>query len=106
MDSNDIIDLDLDFVYEVNDDRLAEDVPCGVCQYNLRGLALPGLCPECGTPAGMTRHGPMLILSPPEWVFRVASGFGWMCFGSVLFILAILAHLGMLAAWGRIPGPN
>jgi hypothetical protein len=24
------------------------DVPCGQCQYNLRGLTPPGQCPECG----------------------------------------------------------
>ena len=27
---------------------LVEDVPCRACGYNLRGLTLPGRCPECG----------------------------------------------------------
>ena len=28
---------------------LNEDIPCAACGYNLRGLHLPGNCPECGT---------------------------------------------------------
>lgn len=33
--------------------------PCPVCGYDLRGLTLPGRCPECGALATDTRHIPI-----------------------------------------------
>jgi len=35
-------------------DTLQAEVPCAGCQYNLRGLALEGACPECGRPVRET----------------------------------------------------
>jgi hypothetical protein len=33
-----------------DDSRVASDLECVVCQYNLKTLSTGGLCPECGTP--------------------------------------------------------
>jgi hypothetical protein len=30
--------------------QLTGDLPCPVCRYNLRGLSVKSVCPECGTP--------------------------------------------------------
>lgn len=34
--------------------ELAGDMPCVVCGYNLRGLSIRGVCPECSTPVRAT----------------------------------------------------
>jgi hypothetical protein len=37
------------------------DLPCAACSYNLRGLDVESVCPECGTPIHRSRGaGPML----------------------------------------------
>lgn len=43
---------------------IPEDLPCVGCGYNLRTLAIDGLCPECGLAVGVTvdnRHDPSRI---------------------------------------------
>lgn len=34
--------------------RLGGDLPCVMCRYNLRGLSIRSVCPECGTPVRAT----------------------------------------------------
>jgi len=36
------------------DGRIASDLLCWTCEYNLRSLQLGAACPECGTPVGYT----------------------------------------------------
>lgn len=36
------------------DRRLGGDLPCVVCQYNLKGVSIREACPECGTPVRAT----------------------------------------------------
>jgi hypothetical protein len=48
------------------------DNPCRKCQYNLRGLPVAGLCPECGTPIGLSIRGDLIRFSDPVWVNRLA----------------------------------
>ena len=37
-----------------DDGRIASDLPCWTCDYNLRSLELNAACPECGTAVGYT----------------------------------------------------
>ena len=66
--------------------RLAEDVTCRHCAYNLRGLALDGHCPECDMAIEQTLHGFLLRFSDPAWLKRLRSGL-------TLLIVAIFAAL-------------
>jgi hypothetical protein len=55
--------------------RLAtQDVPCLRCGYNLRGLKIDGLCPECGAPIARSLHGNLLGYSAPEYVAKLQAG--------------------------------
>jgi len=33
-----------------SDDTVIHDLPCKTCAYNLRGLSMSGICPECTEP--------------------------------------------------------
>ncbi|MEE9131232.1 MAG: hypothetical protein V3T84_14525 [Phycisphaerales bacterium] len=68
------------------DGRLAEDVACRHCGYNLRGLALDGQCPECEMAIEKTLHAFLLRFCDPVWLGRLRSGL-------TLLIVAIFAGL-------------
>ncbi|MDB5320005.1 MAG: hypothetical protein JWN40_1636 [Phycisphaerales bacterium] len=53
------------------------DLPCSICDYNLKGLAANANCPECGQPVGRTlRFG--LIHGDPAWLRRQAAAVPWL----------------------------
>lgn len=43
-----------------------QDLSCAGCGYNLRGLLLHGLCPECATPAGRSPFSDQLRYCEPS----------------------------------------
>lgn len=68
------------------DGRLAEDVACRHCGYNLRGLELAGRCPECEMAIEKTLHAFLLRFCDPVWLGRLRSGL-------TLLIVTIFAGL-------------
>ena len=72
-------------------DVLARDlkgnVPCARCRYNLRGLSVRGVCPECGTPV----RGTLLVLIDPA-----ASEF------QPMYAPKLTAALLTMWAWGAL----
>ncbi|MCZ6655482.1 MAG: hypothetical protein O7D91_20940 [Planctomycetota bacterium] len=66
--------------------RVAGDVPCRRCGYNLRGLSPDGRCPECGTAVGRSIHGDLLRYSDPAWVGHLAAG-------ALLMIISMLGGI-------------
>lgn len=69
------------------DGAVSADVPCRKCQYNLRGLAVDGRCPECGTPVGLSTRGDYLRYSDPAWVASLRTGVQLMLWAIVVSIL-------------------
>lgn len=63
--------------------RVAVDVPCRTCDYNLRGLPQDDRCPECGTTVDRSIHSDRLCLTDPAWVNHLAAG-------ALLMIIAVL----------------
>jgi hypothetical protein len=57
------------------------DLPCAVCNYNLKGLSPDANCPECGQAVART-FAPELTRSSPAWLRRQAG---------TMFLLAPLA---------------
>ena len=56
------------------DDRLAGDLRCVSCGYNLRGLARSGICGECGAPIKLSLAGSGLGFADPAWIGRLRTG--------------------------------
>lgn len=70
---------------------VAADVPCRRCGYNVRGLQITGLCPECATPVGLSVQGDLLRFADPAWLDRLARGAGLAFWGALLGVgVAIL----------------
>jgi hypothetical protein len=65
---------------------LSEDTPCGECGYNLRGLTVENLCPECGTPISKSMHRGLLRYSHPNYIWKLKRAVDWMLWGRYLLI--------------------
>ena len=73
------------------------DLPCRRCGYNLRGLTIPGQCPECQAQLALATSGNELRFCDPTWVMRLARGMNWLCVAVVIgggFLL--LSALGVI----------
>ena len=68
---------------------MTTDTPCRRCQYNLRTLAVDGVCPECGTPVALSVRGDLLRFADPNWVERLTGGL-------LLIILSALLQIGLI----------
>ncbi len=64
--------------------RIAEDLPCLRCGYNLRGLGSEAACPECASAVGRSIQGDLLRFCNPDWLARLAKGL-------LLIIIGVLA---------------
>ncbi len=55
---------------------ISEDIACGRCSYNLKGLKNGGNCPECGNPispsAGGTTRDSSLVSAPRDYLIGLA----------------------------------
>ena len=65
---------------------ITEDFFCTRCGYNLRGLTLDRLCPECAAPVARSIHGRLLKYADPDWMDRLR-------FGTVLMLWNLLIGL-------------
>ncbi|HTW95878.1 MAG TPA: hypothetical protein VMD30_13830 [Tepidisphaeraceae bacterium] len=70
------------------------DTPCRRCQYNLRTLAVDGVCPECGTPVALSVRGDLLQYSDPMWLGKLASG----------LLMVLTAVIAEVALFGSVYG--
>jgi len=71
-------------------ETIGQDTPCFRCGYNLRGLAMNGCCPECGTAVEVSRAGRHLAASDPRWRWRLRLGAGLHAGGLIGFLLILL----------------
>lgn len=67
--------------------RIAHDIPCIHCGYNLRTLLADQACPECNQPVGESLRGDMLWFSNPAWLAKLAGGTAWLILGSALWLV-------------------
>ena len=84
---------------------IESDRPCRICGYNLRGLPVDGICPECGTSIRPAKGADdPLSVWPRHVIIRFVPGC-WMC------VISLIAAIGMyftdsFAHWmpGVVPG--
>lgn len=72
---------------------LTQDLPCSKCGYNLCGLSLQGVCPECGLSIGRSAPPGMLRFSDPQWLSQLASGMNLIVVGIGASVVAMVANL-------------
>ncbi len=75
--------------------ELAGDLPCIQCGYNLRGLTVKGMCPECGTSVRATL---LAVIDPLAGEFRAITFPRVTAYGMLLWSYAAVA--AVLLAWG------
>ena len=77
-------------------DRVADDVHCRNCGYNLRTLSAAGRCPECGEPVAVSIRREWLREADPKWLSMVRMGLAMSAVGC----LAIAAvSIDIAAPW-------
>ncbi len=76
---------------------LTEDLKCTRCGYNLRGLTLDKLCPECATLIARSIHGNLLRYADPEWLDKLRLGAELMLWNILIVgvVLGVAAGLFM-----------
>ncbi|HVP13685.1 MAG TPA: hypothetical protein VMV94_21095 [Phycisphaerae bacterium] len=80
--------------------RLAEDVACRRCGYNLRSLSLGTRCPECGTAVGRSLQGDLLRFAEPQWVQTLGSGTSWIVISIAVGLPASFVARMLVGKWG------
>jgi hypothetical protein len=75
------------------DGRVAGDVPCLQCGYNLRTLRVEGACPECGAPVIKSLDTVRLLFADLRWLQVMVRGLDLALLGVVL-----LPVMGIAAA--------
>lgn len=74
------------------------DRACISCGYSLRGLAVEGNCPECGTPVADSLRGTLLRHASPAYLAKVRMGIDLVLLGMLLTLLMTLVAVGA-AIW-------
>jgi hypothetical protein len=70
--------------------RVATDVLCISCRYNLRTLDARQRCPECGQPVARSLYRLELAYAPEEWARELADG------ATILSVAGAMALLGLV----------
>jgi len=73
--------------------RIAQSVLCRGCGYELFGLPMDGVCPECGTPAARSMGPDLLIYSAPDFVEKLHRGVLIVLTTLIVSILLVLVGL-------------
>lgn len=83
--------------------RVAEDLRCLKCDYNLRMTAAEGRCPECGLAVMRSAVGHWLRYCEPGWLKQIWEGLN----GLAVLIVGLGAYMALLwSGWMDRAGPD
>src|SRR5579862_2745699 len=75
------------------------NIPCSGCGYNLAGIPISKVCPECGRSVELSLRGRFLPFASPEYIRQIDRGLCIILTGLVLYVLlTILSMLKPLLA--------
>lgn len=74
---------------------LNADRSCFRCSYNLRGLPIAGVCPECGTPVQDSLRGILLQFASAKYLSTIHSGLSLILNGILLMVLLFVVSVFM-----------
>lgn len=77
---------------------------CLKCGYQLQGLPLGGVCPECGTPVQDSLKGYFLQYADPEYRRKVGLGLSLILNAILLMIILMILGFALNAAFGQVRG--
>ena len=80
------------------------DRNCTRCSYNLRGLAIESLCPECGSPVKDSLRGILLRFASPGYLATIHRGVRFVLIGIPLKIFLPIALIILATSAGRTSG--
>jgi hypothetical protein len=91
-----------------------QDRPCPACGYNLKGLAVGGVCPECGRAIALAAkkgESDTLVDAPRHYLHRFATSLTVAFLGLSLNLLGLFTVVGIIAINGvlvfyRLGGPK
>jgi hypothetical protein len=86
--------------------HVSADTPCVTCGYNLRTLALDGVCPECATPVWDSLHGFYLHYAAPAWVRGLARGLLLTLCACGAMVLVTPVIMLITGVWGFLTNPG
>jgi len=70
--------------------RVAGEVPCEGCGYNLHMAGGEGNCPECGLAVAATLKGTRLFLRDPKWIDKIAVGAKFLAVGGMCLMVTVV----------------
>lgn len=84
---------------------ITTDQPCQRCGYNLRGLKIPGVCPECGAPirGRSTRVAGGLLTLP---IAKLRSLSAWFALAASVALASVVTHVALTAYLGLGQPPS
>ncbi|MFT3683817.1 MAG: hypothetical protein QM783_02635 [Phycisphaerales bacterium] len=77
--------------------------PCVKCSYDLRGLPLDGVCPECGAPVQDSLRGILFAFASPDYRGKIAKGLSLVLTAILLTIVLGVGSLVVSFAMGGAP---
>lgn len=80
------------------DGRVAIDIPCIQCGYNLRAMMPENRCPECGNPVQRSLRSDQLRMANARWLGTIAQGTAWLI-GAIFTSIALTVLLFVVTLW-------
>ncbi|MBN2563915.1 MAG: hypothetical protein JXQ75_23620 [Phycisphaerae bacterium] len=84
------------------------DLPCFFCGYNLRSLALDGVCPECGKTVQEGIRRGWLVFADRGWLARLRTGVTiilWLLLAAILSYIGFVMYMMSMALASVATGP-
>jgi hypothetical protein len=74
---------------------VASDLPCTGCGYNLRGVPISTVCPECGRAVELSLRGELLRFASPAYLKSIDLGLSVILTSIFIYVLLFILSIGI-----------